>query len=333
MVGRVNYSGLVVAGVGFLLTRFTVTLAVYDDPLGFYLAGVVPLALGLGLAAFGVALTVADVDSSLVRTTARWCVVGAGAMFVLVVLTLLGSAGGDTTFASPESRTYFSNFLIGGSVGGTLTGLYAAHNRRQRRELTQQANRLEVLNRLLRHEVLNAVTVIKGYASVRHEDTDAAALITDRSDHIAEIIEEVRHLTQSARTDATERTTDPGRWLEAAVSSVRADHPAADIHVEDASLPDDLTVRGTSRLELVFEHLLENAVVHADTGTPTVRVGTAVTPTEVRVSVSDDGPGLPEAQRALLEHGQITEFDDPQDGYGLNVVRLLAESFGADLEV
>jgi anti-sigma regulatory factor (Ser/Thr protein kinase)/uncharacterized membrane protein YagU involved in acid resistance len=255
-------------------------------------------------------------------------------MLLLVVLTLVGSAPDVMpTVETLRSRSYLSNFLIGGSVGGTLTGLYAAHNRRQRRELTQQANRLEVLNRLLRHEVLNAVTVIKGYASVRDEDTDATTLITDRSDHIAETIEEVRHLTRSARTETTETTTDPGQWLEAAVSSVRADHPAADIRVDGGSLLDDLTVRGTSRLELVFEHLLENAVVHADTEAPTVRVGTAVTPTEVRVSVRDAGPGLPEAQRALLERGQITEFDDPQDGYGLNVVRLLAESFGANLEV
>ena len=44
---RLNYSGFVIAGVGFFLTRFTVTLAIYDDPVRFYLAGVVPLALGL----------------------------------------------------------------------------------------------------------------------------------------------------------------------------------------------------------------------------------------------------------------------------------------------
>jgi signal transduction histidine kinase/uncharacterized membrane protein YagU involved in acid resistance len=333
-MGGQNYSGLVVAGIGFVLTRFTVTLAVYEDPIAFYVAGVVPMAAGLGLAAFGVALVVADVDPSLVRTAARWCLLGTGGMLVLVVLTLVGSAPDVMpTVETLRSQSYLSNFLIGGSVGGTLTGLYAAHNRRQRRELTQQANRLEVLNRLLRHEVLNAVTIIRGYASVRDEDTDATALITDRSDHIAETIDEVRHLTQSTRTDATGTTTDLGRWLEAAVSSVRADHPEAHVRVEGGDLPDDLTVRGTSRLELVFEHLLENAVVHADTEAPTVRLTSAVTPGEVRVSVSDAGPGLPEAQRALLEHGQITEFDDPQDGYGLNVVRLLAERFGAGLEV
>ena len=96
MLGRVNYGGLVIAGIGFFLTRFTVSLAVSGDPMAFYFTGVVPLALGLGLSAFGVALTVADVDAATVRTAARWCVVGLVTMLALVVLTLLGSPTGET---------------------------------------------------------------------------------------------------------------------------------------------------------------------------------------------------------------------------------------------
>ncbi|MFC6974710.1 hypothetical protein ACFQL1_08470 [Halomicroarcula sp. GCM10025709] len=45
---RLSPAGLVVAALGFLLTRFTVTLAVADDPMQFVLAGVGPLVLGLG---------------------------------------------------------------------------------------------------------------------------------------------------------------------------------------------------------------------------------------------------------------------------------------------
>ena len=172
---RLNYGGLVIAALGFVLTRFTVTLAFYEDPIRFYVGGVVPLVLGLGLAAFGVALVVADVDPSLVRTTARWCVVGTGGMLVLVVLTLVGSnLEGMADLQTVRSQTYLSNFLIGGSVGGTLTGLYAARNRRQRRALEQQSNRLEVLNRMLRHEVLNSVQVIRGYAGLSSDESSDA---------------------------------------------------------------------------------------------------------------------------------------------------------------
>ena len=60
----------------------------------FFVADVVPLALELGLAAFGVALAVSDVDAAVARTTALWCVVGTGTMLVLVAVALAGSPAG-----------------------------------------------------------------------------------------------------------------------------------------------------------------------------------------------------------------------------------------------
>jgi len=333
--GRVNYSGLVIAGTGFLLTRFTVTLAVYDSPDRFYLAGVVPLVLGLGLAAFGVALAVADVEPSLVRTTAAWCVAGTGAMLVLLVLTLLGSTGGPPDFATVRSRAYLSNFLIGGSVGGTLTGLYASRSRRQRGELRHQANRLEVLNRLLRHEVLNALTAIRGYATLGDDGSrEAGAVIEEYSTAIEGTIEEVKYLTRSARlNDGRTGSVDPERTLAGSVETVREAHPEADISVDaPAAVPE---VRANERLGRVFDHLLENAVVYSTTdgdAAPTVEVSVTARTNAVRVSVSDDGPGLPERHQRLLETGDITRYDDPSAGYGLNVVRLLVESYRGTVE-
>jgi len=330
MGSRLNYSGFVIAAVGFVLTRFTVTLAIYEDPVRFYLAGVVPLALGLGLAAFGVALAVADVDRSLVRTTAVWCVVGTGTMLVLVALTLLGSTSGEMpAFETARSRTYLSNFLIGGSIGGTLTGLYASRNRRQRSELRDQANRLAVLNRKLRHEVLNALTAIRGYATV-DDDPDATAVVQQRSADIERTIEEVKYLTRSAGTsELPTAPVDLAAVLDESVATVRERHPDADISVDVA--PADPTVSANDRLGQVFTNLIENAVVHGGDD-PSVAVTVRSTATTVRVSVRDDGPGLPDGERALLETGDIGEFDNPGTGFGLNVVRLLVEDYRGDIE-
>ena len=330
MGSRLNYSGVVVAGLAFFLTRFTVTLAL-EDTVQFYLAGVVPLAVGLGLAAFGVALTVADVDPGMVRTTAVWCVIGFGTMLALVVLTLLGSSPGGTVDPSTvRSQTYLSNFLIGGSVGGTLTGLYASRNRRQRGELRQQANRLVTLNRLLRHEILNAVTAIRGYASIGSRETeDGMTVIDERAAHIQQTIEEVKYLTERTGADGSSGAPrDLGEALRESVETVADRHPDTSVSVESPS--DTLYVHANDRLPVVFTQLLENAVVHGTDDTPTV--GVDATPTTVSVSVTDEGPGLPESQQSLLESGDIAEFDDPRVGFGLNIVRLLVESYGGWIE-
>jgi len=331
MIGRVNYGGLVIAGVGFFLTRFTVTLAVSGDPMAFYFTGVVPLALGLGLSAFGVALTVADVDAATVRTAAVWCVVGLVTMLALVVLTLLGSPAGDAGWLGlVQSRASFSNFLIGGSVGGTLTGLYAARARQRRGALRRQTHRLEVLNRLLRHEVLNAVAIIRGYATL-DDDPEAASVIERHADSIERAIEEVRHLTRSADADRTAGSVSLAACLATGVDTVRERHADATVSVPE--MPAELTVRANDRLERVFTHLLDNAVVHTGDGAASVEVSVETTPSTARVSVRDEGPGLPERQQALLESGDISEYDDPNAGFGLHVVRLLVESYGGTIEL
>jgi two-component system OmpR family sensor kinase len=330
---RVNYSGFVVAGVGFFLTRFTVTLAIYEEPVRFYTAGIVPLALGLGLAAFGVALAVADLEAAFVRTTAMWCVLGVATMLVLVVLTLLASApDGMPDPATVRSQAYLSNFLIGGAVGGTLTGLYASHSRRQRDELDHQANRLEVLNRLLRHEVLNALTAIRGYAGLEG-DEETRAVIERKADSIERTIEEVKYLTQSART--TERWISPidiESHIRDSVETARETYPNAEISLAVETPSESPAVLANDRLTHVFINLLENAVTHATDERPGVDVALTTTGNSVRVSVSDSGPGLPESQQSLLETGEIERFDNPESGYGLNIVRLLVESYHGSIE-
>jgi hypothetical protein len=74
-------------------------------------------------------------------------------------------------------------------------------------------------------------------------------------------------------------------------------------------------------------HLIENAVVYSTEEEPTVEVSVTTRSSAVDVSVSDDGPGLPERQQRLLETGELARYDDPRAGYGLNVVRLLVESY------
>lgn len=85
------------------------------------------------------------------------------------------------------------------------------------------------------------------------------------------------------------------------------------------------------RLELAMTHLVENAIVHS-TPDDAVVVSVETADPDVRISVRDEGPGLPEPQRRLLESGDIDRYDDPETGFGLNIVRLLVESYRGSIE-
>lgn len=330
--GSLSWSGLVIAAIGFFLTRFTVTLAADESTVQFLFAGILPLVLGLSLAAFGVVLTVGAYERGLVRTTAMWCVLGTGTMAILVILTVLGT---QPDLMAPEElreQTYLSNFLIGGAVGGTLTGLYAARNRRQRRELRQQANRLVLLNRLLRDKVINAATAIKGHSDVlAHEHSEeSVAVIGNQAENVIDIVENVKYLSNTAdRASVTLGSVDVTRVLDKEISTVRERYPDAD--VEWSHPQEEITVRANAQVAEVFGQLLENAIEYSNAGTPKLSVSVSQSPNDVVVEITDNGPGLPETQQALLERGEIAEFDDPTTGFGLNIVRLLTESFDGEI--
>ena len=324
---NVTRSGFLIAGIGFFLTRFTVTLVV-DDPVRFLFAGLIPLLLGLLLAAFGVALAVGRFTTRFTNTVAMWTVIGTSVMAVLVVSTIMGSAGmGMRTL---EPGPIFSNFLIGGGVGGAIVGVYAGLHQQSRDELRRQANRLATLNRILRDEVLNAVTVIKGHVSLlRDRGGDRSiSVISSKADAIEDSIDDVGHLTRTTRTGGSVEAVSLEAALQDAVDAARERHPDASIRLEPF---EDHAVCADRQLGQVFFHLLDNAAQYSGPE-PEVSVAVDWSRTSAMVRVIDNGPGLPEREQATLEVGDITEFDDPRSGFGLNVVQLLVESYDGALD-
>lgn len=324
---NVSVAGFVVAGIGFFLTRFTVTL-VFDDPVKFLFAGLLPLVLGLLLAAFGVALAVGAFTPRFVRTVTGWTIVGTLSMSVLVVSTLVGAQGMAMTQVEPGP--IFSNLLIGGGVGGAMVGVYAGQNRRNRDELRQQANRLATLNRILRDQVLNAVTVIKGHVDVleAQQAERSVTVIDEQAASIERSIDQVGHLTQTtANGDQQVEQAPLVAKIETAITQIEDEHPGARFTFEST---EEIEVRADQRLHQVFTHLLDNAARYSGAD-PSVEIEVKERPQTAVVCIRDEGPGLPEAEQATLETGDITEFDDPRSGFGLNVVRLLVESYGGEV--
>jgi signal transduction histidine kinase len=328
----ISGSGLVIAVIGFGLTRFTVTLAAMETIEQFLFTGIVPLVMGLSLSAFGVVLAVGAYDTHLVRTTALWCLLGTGSMAVLAGLTVLGT--GSSMLTDPETirrQAYLSTFLIGGAVGGTLTGLYSARSRRQQTDLRQQANRLVTLNRLLRDQVINSALAIKGHADVLEAEynDDSVDVVGRQADTIIDIVENVKYLSGTAdKSDISLVPIDLVGCIETESEAVADDHPDATLTLD---VPDEsVEVTANSQLHEVFGHLIENAVTYSED--PDVNIAVEHTHRIATVRISDNGPGLPDAQQALLETGQIAEFDDPTTGFGLNIARLLTESFDGTIE-
>ena len=201
-------------------------------------------------------------------------------------------------------------------------------------------------------------------AVLRHEQQQSAELSHELRTPLARITAETDWLTARPRTPAQQRASHEAiaasaagmqRICESLLSEARTRNGHTPGRCDLPQLARDLarhgvqnhpgappvTVRGTAATagisatvaERILTPLLDNARRYA---TRTVTVETAQLPGLVRVTVRDDGPGVPEEFRAaLFEPGRRADPMDGHDGAGLGLAlaRRLARAAGGDIEL
>jgi uncharacterized membrane protein YagU involved in acid resistance len=313
--------GLVVALVGFGVTRLFVAESILvEKSTTFVLASGLSLVVGLALTVYGVVLAVGSFSREYVAVVTRWCLLGVGGMVLVLVLSssrTLASAGPLALVAA--SPALVGNALLGGAVGGVLVGTRSARNRCQRRELRRRTNQARLVNRLLRHEVVNAATITRGYASTLADLDDVGAAsdaIRVESQRIVDTIREVGEVT-------TESTATGGVDIAGAVHrETRTARECFDGATVTYDGPESgVVVHTDGDFDIAIRNLLAYAIDDADARS--VEVNLTEHEEAVALSTHYDGRALSERERRLLVDAEFPEYDDPKMGFRLGIVRLL----------
>jgi signal transduction histidine kinase len=204
-----------------------------------------------------------------------------------------------------------------------ITGLY------------ESRQRLSVTNRVLRHNLRNDMNVVLGYAS-RLEDrlegrdaADARRILTAVEGflELTRKAEQMAHLDDGSNGDF--EAVDVVQQLQDVVSAQETDHPAAAFTVDS---PRSVTLDGVDprSVRIAVENLVDNAVTHNDSETPRVTIAIEDTREEVRIEISDNGPGIPETEKEAIGAGMETALDHSQ-GLGLWLTHWCAERWGGEL--
>lgn len=218
--------------------------------------------------------------------------------------------------------------------GGRIRGLLALVSETVAGE--RRKRQLELLDRVLRHNVRNDMNLVEGNAELLRQELSDPDLL-ELCDGIAEASRSILALSEKART--LKQVTGPVTRVEPlpvtdivadVVERYRKQYPEADIEF-GAGL--SVTGRASPLLEVAVENLLENAIVHND-GEPHVEVSVDVTWTAgseaVEVVVADDGPQIPEQERQVLadEHEDVLQHGS---GIGLWLVYWITKESGGEL--
>jgi len=211
-----------------------------------------------------------------------------------------------------------------GVVSGHLISLRDVTRRRQR------GQRIDVLNRLLRHNIRNEMNVVRGNAnllsdSVDPEERGRIDRIVRTVDDIVDRSNKIGRVSEALESERARPIRLP-QLLETVVEEARARHPDADIGL---TCPEECLVEGAPSLTLAVEELVDNAVEHSERA-PVVDITVTVRESGVVVRVSDDGPGIAPHERTVILAGEETPLQHGS-GVGLWLVKWVVRNVGGTL--
>ncbi|GAA0527973.1 PAS domain S-box-containing protein [Halorubrum aquaticum] len=221
------------------------------------------------------------------------------------------------------------------------------------RDVTDSENRatqLRVVDRVLQHNLRNAMTVIRGRAeqiadgnvegfdapeggsAAPADPADAASYIVSRADELLTTSEKAHHITEVLSDPPNTEPVDVGRTVDQLVEATAEGFPEASI---SASTPaaGEAVASATGWIDRAIEELLHNAIVHHDRDRPSVEVAVETTAETVTIEVTDDGPGLNGMNRDVLETGRAVDALYHGSGLGLWLVYWVLQQSGGSATV
>lgn len=271
------------------------------------------------------------ISEDVVWTVARWSAIGLTVPGAIGVYLLSAPAQAGTRSIFPG---LFVNLIAVGGVIGLLVGLVLEMHREQG-ELKQLNRRNKVLNRVLRHNIRNDMSVMRWHVDLLADTLEGDQEALESIDALRQKIDEVIDTSDAARRidhinhDRTgEGPIDVVRAIEERVAATGAAHPDATLELD---LPERAMARVGSIFETALDNLIENAIEHHD-GEPTVSIGVTVDrESSVLITIEDDGPGVPDSELATLRDGQESQMDHGA-GLGLWLVRWIVDHYDGSLD-
>jgi len=220
---------------------------------------------------------------------------------------------------SPLYRAY-------GALSGRVVSLRDVTERQQREQ------RLDVLNRLLRHNIRNELNLVRGQIELARptvageEGDERLGKAIDAVDGIVARSDKVGRLSRLLETEGT-GSIDIAMELRAERRAGGLSQLDGEIRID---LPEQLYVGGGQSLIAAFDELIENGIRHNDSGTARVTIavdGSRSDDSQVVITVSDNGPGINDQERQTIADGEETVLKH-SSGVGLWLVNWVVRRAG-----
>ena len=204
-----------------------------------------------------------------------------------------------------------------------VIGTDITEQKERERELERKNDRLDAFASVVSHDLRNPLNVAQGRLALARDacDSDHLDTVGDAHDRMESLVDDLLTLSRQGKPVGETEPVDLGGLAERCWGIVSTTGAALRVGIDRQVRADP------SRLRQVFENLYRNSVEHAEPGV-TITVGELPD----GVYIEDDGPGIPEDERAdVFEMGYSTT--DEGTGFGLSIVREVVEAHGWEIGV
>lgn len=186
-------------------------------------------------------------------------------------------------------------------------------------DLEERTRQLRVMDNILRHNLRNDLTVIRGLADeirshASGETAEMADEIVTHADALMSTGEKSRSITDLLSEESETKSIDIAEMIRSITSEVKLSDFNAEITVE---APNRIVASATVKIGEAIEELVRNAIIHNDREEPSVELRVQADADTVKIHVIDDGPGMSEMDRDVLKTGRA--IDDLYHGSGLGL--------------
>lgn len=244
----------------------------------------------------------------------------------------LKTQSGNTVYADVRAEPIYEPSVApdertAKDIVGAQAMVRDASERRKREGL------ISVINRVLRHNVRNKLTVINGHAEMLSAELEGdtasqAGRILDAGKRLLNLSESARRIESHRELSPTLEPLDMAPMVSELRDQITEEYPEASVTTE---IPESATAETQPRIETALWELLDNAAQHAGTE-PTIDINVTTTDEQILIRIRDDGPGLPDTEQQVLATGEEGPLVHGQ-GLGLFLTHWIITNLDGEISV
>lgn len=223
-------------------------------------------------------------------------------------------------------------------VGNTGVVLEVGDRKRERK-------RIEVLERVLRHNLRTRLGLIEGHVEAIREATDPpeenVEAITTSIDELLSFSTKIRRIGGAVIESDDRESLSLKRYVDESVDRLSADYPDVTFNHQ---LEGPIRIHAGPAVEMAVEELIENAAEHNVADDPWVRVDgvtrepdvslrNSVHTNLVGIRITDNGPGIPEQERAVIADDAEVSPLNHSDGVGLWSAAWILQGYDGEIRI